>query len=102
MIVDPGAVALSKDRGPVVFDPNCVYGRVLDLGGSELNLRIDSLSQEHGVMKVEDESLFDKLKVGSRVRILANHSCLASAQHDAFNVLENGAIVDKWEIHRGW
>lgn len=102
VIVDAGAIALSKDRGPVEFDKDCGYGRVLDVDGKELNLRIDSLSQEHGVMHAEDSVAFERLKVGTRVRILANHSCLAAAQHRYFNVLEQGSIVDKWEIHRGW
>jgi D-serine deaminase-like pyridoxal phosphate-dependent protein len=75
---------------------------VLDLDGAELGLRIESLSQEHGIFFVRDEETFDRLKVGSRIRILANHSCLASAQHKYFNVLEDGKIVDKWEIHCGW
>ena len=102
IIVDAGAIALSKDRGAVGIDANCGYGRVLDLDGNELGLRVDSVSQEHGVIKVADESLLNKLKVGSRVRILANHSCLSAAQHSHYNILENGKIVDKWEIHRGW
>ncbi|HRH46199.1 MAG TPA: alanine racemase [Pyrinomonadaceae bacterium] len=102
IVVDAGAVALSKDRGPVEFDENCGYGRVLDLEGNEFGLRIDSLSQEHGTFFVKDEETFNHLKVGSRVRILANHSCLSAAQHTHFNILEKGEIVDKWEIHRGW
>ncbi len=102
IIVDAGAIALSKDRGAVEFDANCGYGRVLDLDGSELGLRVDSLSQEHGVFFVNDEQTFNHLKVGSRVRILANHSCLSAAQHRHYNILENSEIVDKWEIHRGW
>jgi D-serine deaminase-like pyridoxal phosphate-dependent protein len=40
--------------------------------------------------------------VGDRVRILANHSCLTAAQHSHYNVIANGQIVDRWEIHRGW
>lgn len=102
IIVDAGAIALSKDRGAVEFDASCGYGRVLDLEGKELGLRVDSLSQEHGTIKIEDEELLKKLKVGSRVRILTNHSCLSAAQHTHYNILENGEIVDKWEIHRGW
>ena len=102
VVVDAGAIAISKDRGPVEFDPDCGYGRVLDLAGKDLSLRIDSLSQEHGVLRAEDDSLFDLLKVGTRLRILANHSCLTTAQHSHFNVFENGSLVDKWEIHRGW
>ena len=50
----------------------------------------------------KDSEGFDRLKVGDRVRILANHSCLTAAQHSHYNILENGEIVDRWEIHRGW
>lgn len=102
IVIDAGATALSKDRGPVEFDPACGYGRVLDLGGRDLGLRINSLSQEHGIIKGLDDELLDHLKTGSRIRILANHSCLAVAQHTHFHVLENNRIVDQWAIHRGW
>jgi D-serine deaminase-like pyridoxal phosphate-dependent protein len=102
IIVDAGAIALSKDRGPVEFDPDCGYGRVLDLAGREIRTRVESVSQEHGTFHVGDGAVFERLKVGSRVRILANHSCLAAAQHTHFNVLENGKIVGEWEISRGW
>jgi D-serine deaminase-like pyridoxal phosphate-dependent protein len=102
VIVDAGAIALSKDRGPVEFDSGCGYGRVLTLEGEETGLRVDSVSQEHGVIRVENEQILAKLKVGSRVRILANHSCLSAAQHEYFNVLNASEIVDQWKIHRGW
>lgn len=102
IVVDAGGIAMSKDRGPVEFDSTCGYGRAIDLDGSDLGLRLDSLSQEHGEMHVSDEALFEKLKVGSRVRILANHSCMTAAQHTHYNVLENGFIVDRWQIHTGW
>src|SRR5919107_599713 len=77
VVLDAGAVALSKDRGPVELDPTCGFGRVLDLEGGETGLRVESVSQEHGAVGVEDERLFDALRVGARVRVLANHSCLA-------------------------
>jgi D-serine deaminase-like pyridoxal phosphate-dependent protein len=102
IVVDAGAVALSKDRGAVGFDPNCGYGRVYDLAGNDLNLRVESLSQEHGEISVGDENTFKNLKVGSRVRILANHSCLTALQHSHYHVLDDGKIVDRWEINRGW
>jgi len=102
VVIDAGAIALSKDRGAVGLDAACGYGRVLDLAGEDLGLRVESLSQEHGVFEVADEATLDSLKVGSRVRVLANHSCLTAAQHDHYHVLEQGRIVDRWEIHRGW
>jgi D-serine deaminase-like pyridoxal phosphate-dependent protein len=102
VIIDAGAVALSKDHGPVEFDPQCGYGRALDLAGKDLGLRVSSLSQEHGILRVEDEPTLDRLEVGARIRVLANHSCLAAAQHSHYHVLEGHQIVDRWEIHRGW
>ena len=102
IVVDAGAVALSKDRGAVGLDPACGYGRVYDLDGNDLNLRIESLSQEHGEISVPDEKTFNSLKVGARVRILANHSCLTALQHSHYHVLSDGKIVDRWKINRGW
>ena len=102
VVLDAGAIALSKDRGPVELDSSCGYGRVLDLEGTETGLRVGSLSQEHGEVLVEDERLLEALHVGARVRVLANHSCLAAAQHTHYHVLEGSRIVDRWEIQQGW
>jgi D-serine deaminase-like pyridoxal phosphate-dependent protein len=70
--------------------------------GNDLNLRVSSLSQEHGIIEVGGELLFEMMRVGTRLRILANHSCLTAAQHPHYNVLEDGRIVDRWQIQRGW
>lgn len=102
IIINAGAIALSKDRGPIDRDPGCGYGRVLDIDGNDLGLRVSGVSQEHGVIPLSDKALLERLTVGTRVRILANHSCISAAQHTYFNVLEDGQIVDKWQIHRGW
>lgn len=102
IVVDAGAIALSKDRGAVNVDSSCGYGRVYDLEENDLNLRVESVSQEHGEISVADEKILNRLKVGSRVRILANHSCLTAAQHSHYHVLDDGKIVDRWEINRGW
>ena len=102
MVIDAGGIALSKDRGPVGIDPTCGYGRVLDIEGNETGLRVTGLSQEHGEIEAGDSPVFERFKVGDRVRVLANHSCLTAAQHSLYHVMENGEIVDRWEIHRGW
>ncbi len=102
LVVDAGGIALSKDRGPVGLDPLCGYGRVLDLEGNDTGMRVTGVSQEHGEIMADDSPMFEKLNVGDRVRILANHSCMTAAQHSHYNILENGEIVDRWEIYRGW
>jgi D-serine deaminase-like pyridoxal phosphate-dependent protein len=102
VVVDAGAIALSKDRGAVEVDPSCGYGRVVSLEGEELGLRVGSLSQEHGEIRVDDTALLDRLKVGARLRVVANHSCLTAAQHSHYDVVEGDRVVDRWEILRGW
>jgi D-serine deaminase-like pyridoxal phosphate-dependent protein len=102
IVVDAGAIALSKDRGPAHLDAACGYGRVLDIDGSDTGMRVTGMSQEHGEIHAADDETFNLLKVGDRFRILANHSCLTAAQHAYYNVVENGQIVDQWKIHGGW
>ena len=102
LVIDAGAIALSKDRGPVGLDPGCGYGHVLDLDENETGLRVTGMSQEHGEIVSDDADAIARFKVGDRVRVLANHSCLTAAQHSQYNVIEDGRVVDRWEIHRGW
>lgn len=102
VVLDAGAIALSKDRGAYELDPACGYGRVLDIEGSDLGARVGSVSQEHGEVKIEDGALLERMSVGARVRVLANHSCLTAAQHSHYNVVADGSVVDRWEIQRGW
>jgi D-serine deaminase-like pyridoxal phosphate-dependent protein len=102
VVIDAGAIALSKDRGAIELDARCGYGHVLDAEGKDTGLRVDTVSQEHGQIVVEDEATFESLRVGTRLRVLANHSCLTAAQHTHYNVIEGDHIVDRWEIQRGW
>jgi len=39
--------------------------------------------------------------VGERVRILPNHSCLAVACFDEFQVVRGEEVLDRWKIWRG-
>jgi D-serine deaminase-like pyridoxal phosphate-dependent protein len=54
------------------------------------------------MIEAPDAASFEHLRVGTRLRILANHSCLTAAQHPHYNILEGGRIVDRWQIQRGW
>ncbi|NOT48727.1 MAG: hypothetical protein HOP17_13385 [Acidobacteria bacterium] len=102
IVVDAGAIALSKDRGPVHADTGCGYGHVLDLEGNETGMRVTGLSQEHGEIGAGESDVFHRIKIGDRLRILANHSCLTAAQHLHYNVIEDCKIVDRWERFGGW
>jgi len=64
-------------------------------------LRLESISQEHGVIRPSRPGgLRGRLPVGDRVRVLPNHSCLATACFDRLHVLDGDRITDSWTIHR--
>jgi D-serine deaminase-like pyridoxal phosphate-dependent protein len=102
VLLDAGSIAMSKDAG--IADPDGVthYGRLVTLEGEDLGLRVTALSQEHGWVTVHDRALLERLPVGARVRILANHSCLTAAQHAHYEVCDGTRVVDRWVNHRGW
>ena len=97
LIVDAGALALSKDLGPNHIDPRSGYGVVCDLNLGPLPMRLASLSQEHGVIAADHP-----LPVGTKLRIIPNHSCLTAAMFDAYQIVDRGRVVDQWKPVRGW
>ena len=104
LVLDTGALALSKDISANRFLPDAGYGWVCDPGTLD---RIGTLSvavvhQEHGSVPVPDETWFARHPIGSLVRILPNHACLACAGYDAYDVLRDGAVTERWARTRGW
>ena len=97
MIVDAGALALSKDLGPDHIEPHFGYGIVCDLSLRPLPMRIHTLSQEHGKVAAEEA-----LPVGARLRIIPNHSCLTAAMYPLYSVIEGERVVAEWRPARGW
>jgi len=100
--IDAGAIALSKDLGPLDVDPHAGFGRVLHLDGRDSGARVDRVTQEHGEVELPADADLDAWPVGARVRILANHSCLTAAQHAEYRVVEGGEVVATWRPARGW
>jgi D-serine deaminase-like pyridoxal phosphate-dependent protein len=104
IILDAGALALSKDVGANKHLPGAGYGYVCDAGSlARLGaLAVDLVHQEHGTVTIHDESSFERLPIGSLVRILPNHACLTCAGYEAYHVLRGGEVVDRWERVNGW
>lgn len=97
LIVDAGALSLSKDAGPRHVDQAPGMGAVR--GHPEL--LVTTLSQEHGRIEARSAAAIDrKLAVGERIEIVPNHSCLTVAHFDVYHVVQNGAVVDRWPIDR--
>jgi D-serine deaminase-like pyridoxal phosphate-dependent protein len=101
-VIDAGALALSKDTGPAgeVDGAPAGMGRIYRdhaAGVLDPELRVTSVSQEHGVLSAP----LRHLPHGTRVRILPNHSCLTNACFDAVHAVRGNEVVDTWKVHRG-
>jgi len=105
VVVDAGALALSKDPGP--HDPALARGlgpvlRGLASAELEARLEVQAVSQEHGMVGGKDPAdVAAGLAVGDKIRILPNHSCLTAAMFDRYDVVRGGEVVDHWKIWRG-
>lgn len=102
ILVDAGALALSKDRGAEHLDPHLRYGAVCDVEMRPQPLDFTSMSQEHGQIFLREGADPETWPVGSKLRIIPNHSCLTSALFDRYTVIEKGRVSDEWRPARGW
>jgi D-serine deaminase-like pyridoxal phosphate-dependent protein len=103
LLLNAGALALCKDPGPVHVDPHCGFGRLYTAEGLPLrHLRLSSLSQEHGLVQGLAVADYARLPVGSCLRVVPNHSCLAAACFDRYVVLKEGAVSEEWRRIGGW
>ncbi len=97
-IVDAGALELSKDVGPTHLDLPPAMGAAR----SHPELTVASLSQEHGVIRAASPAAVEgRFKVGDKIEIIPNHSCLAVAHFDEYRVVQDGKVVERWKIERG-
>ncbi|MCS6965566.1 MAG: alanine racemase [Candidatus Kapabacteria bacterium] len=105
-VIDAGALALSLDPGPQHLMPVPSFGAVMEItdGTARLDpdVRISRLTQEHGLVAATQPGHLEKrYRVGDRVRILENHSCLTAALHDYYWVCDSaGNIMSCWPIAR--
>jgi D-serine deaminase-like pyridoxal phosphate-dependent protein len=105
VLLDAGALALSKDRSTEAAPRDRKFGRVLDLEGQATlgEAMVVRVHQEHGEVRAEDGALpLDRLPVGARVRVAPNHVCLTAAAHERYHVIEGGRVVAAWERANFW
>lgn len=102
-VIDAGALSLSKDGGPAHVARHLGMGLLLDETGRDVEpgLRLEALSQEHGLVRADAPGrLSGRFRVGDRVRVLPNHSCLAAAHFDAYACVRGGRAAGRWRIDR--
>lgn len=113
VLINIGTLGLGREPG---LEPN-VWGRakILDANGngskSDYSWNIVRQSQEHGILaprvsiEAERTELVSNVAVGSRVRIIPQHACIAGAMHSSYAVVDDdddGMCVDEWVRCRGW
>lgn len=107
IITDAGWMAMSRDRGTQSQARDFGYGQVCDVSGRPIApLRFGEANQEHGVLQWTGDPGIDitqRFPVGTQLRIMPNHACATSAQHQHYHVLpQSGGALQRWERFGGW
>jgi len=103
ILVDAGALAMSKDPGAVHVDGDQGFGVICQPASQRPipGFRLTGLSQEHG--KVSTDGVSDlQFEIGDKFRILPNHSCLVTALYTGIYIVRGTKVVDQWHPARGW
>jgi D-serine deaminase-like pyridoxal phosphate-dependent protein len=107
IVIDAGALALSKDLSASEFTKDVGYGLIRPVRGAvlpPLHLFVAEVHQEHGqIAATEGELPWDDLPIGAKVRVLPNHVCLTAAPFDRYHVDRGEGLAKvQWEKIRGW
>ncbi len=95
VILDCGAKTLALD-GARGFEPKPGHGLViLPDGTPDPTLVIERLSEEHATVKATSPT---RLKIGDRVRVLPNHSCVVTNLMDELILADGEAISGRLRV----
>jgi D-serine deaminase-like pyridoxal phosphate-dependent protein len=106
LVVDAGALALSKDLSAsqhAAMQPTG-YGWIYGYP----DLYVSSVSQEHGMVATRDPGFpldFAKHPIGSKLRILPNHACLTAAGHThywMYDLFNEDHPAERWDRINGF
>lgn len=105
MLIDAGALALSKDISAQEFQPKVGYGTIADAPAGDM--AVIACSQEHGFVASDDPLPYGNLPIGTRLRILPNHACITAAAYDRYYVVDSDldggkSVVDVYDRINGW
>ncbi len=106
LVVDAGAMALSKDRSTQATANDFGFGLMVDRLGRPVYGRsiVINAYQEHGMIALDPGLPMPALAIGDQVRILPNHTCLTAAAHDRYHVVSGAddAVQAVWPRIGGW
>lgn len=104
ILIDAGGLALSKDTSAKSFLPDAGYGYVCAVDSLQRygTLSVNQVNQEHGKIYIDSTDWYEKLHIGSQVRILPNHACFTAAAYSEYHVLEQQQVGHRWPRVNGW
>jgi len=105
IVIDAGAMALSKDRSTASAPRDFGFGLVLDAAGRQsLGAAIvERANQEHGIVASPARLPFERLPVGALLRVAPNHVCMTAAAYDRYHVVDGDDVVCAvWGRVNGW
>ncbi|MGQ8363974.1 alanine racemase [Glaciecola sp. 1036] len=104
LIIDAGALAMSKDAGTKEQKVSYGYGLVLDAQSMQPmdNLIVNKVNQEHGIIQLKSAQDFARFPIGTQLLILPNHACMTAAAYEEYKVLNDGQIEATWPRVNGW
>jgi D-serine deaminase-like pyridoxal phosphate-dependent protein len=105
VLIDAGALALSKDISAQEFQPKVGYGTIADAPAKDM--AVIACSQEHGFVASDDPIPYGNLPIGARLRVLPNHACITAAAYDRYYVVDSDldggkSVVDVYDRINGW
>lgn len=87
--IDAGAKVLGLDY--LEIENEKIYGYLLD----EPQTRLFSLSEEHGWLKLKENS---KIKIGDKLKIVPIHSCITMSNFDYFYMVRGDEVIGKYKV----
>ncbi len=109
VLVDAGALALSKDRSTQAMPLDIGFGLIADVSGAPLAgpMCVERAYQEHGEAPLAEGIDFADLPLGRRVRIYPNHVCMTAAMYDRYHVVDSASddperVIAVWPRINGW
>lgn len=105
LVVDAGAMALSKDRSTEAAPIDYGFGLLLDSQGRRSfgHSLVRRANQEHGVVDLDPAISAASFQIGDKLRIAPNHACLTAAAHDRYFVVDgDDQVVAIWPRVNGW
>ena len=106
LLIDAGVTSLSLDRGTERIEGGDQgFGVVLDedLQPIAPGLRVAQLHTEHGWVAADGPLPFERLPVGTMVRILPNHANNTATMHRHYDVVDGrSAVIARWPRQGGW